>query len=140
MRPYAVVPTTTHACHTCHLFETQKKNQVNICLVAQHNFHVASVVTLYHDCRTSKCCNRCIFSLTTCELLRHVAWCCAAFVWYIIKHLLDENIISMFYCILNIKMTSQSLSNFKELLAYGSYLHTKLDNDIDCDIILMFKM
>ena len=42
-------------------------------LVAQHNFHVASVVTLYYDCKTSKCCNRCIFSLTTCEVLRHTA-------------------------------------------------------------------
>ena len=34
-------------------------------LVARLNFHVASVVTLYHECKTSKCCNRCIFSLIT---------------------------------------------------------------------------
>ena len=40
-------------------------------------------------------CNRCILSLTTCELLRHVASCYAAFVWYIIKHLFHENLCSM---------------------------------------------
>ena len=28
---------------------------------------------LYHDWKTSRCCNRCIFSLTTCEALRHTA-------------------------------------------------------------------
>ena len=56
--------------------------------VARRNFYVAPVVTLYHDCKTSKCCNRCIFSLITCELLRHVASCCAAFVRYIIKTLI----------------------------------------------------
>ena len=104
--------------------ETPSKRTIfvaeQIYLVTQHNFHVASVVMLYHDCTTSKCCNRCIFSLTTCELLRRVASYCAAFVWYIIEHFFHGNIISMFYYILNIKMTSQSLSNFTELQAYGS--------------------
>ena len=34
------------------------------------------------------------FSLTACELLRHVASCYAAFVGYIIKHLFHENLCS----------------------------------------------
>ena len=59
-----------------------------IYLVARRNFYVAPVVTLCHDCKTSKCCDRCIFSLTACEVLRHVASCCAAFVRYIIKTLI----------------------------------------------------
>ena len=49
--------------------------------------HIALNATLYHDLKTSKYWNRCIFSLTTCGLFRHA--CCAtfaAFVWYIIKH------------------------------------------------------
>ena len=39
--------------------------------VARQIYHVSLVVTLYHDCKTSKCCNGCIFSLTTCEVLRY---------------------------------------------------------------------
>ena len=107
--------------------ETPSKRTISVArqiyLVARHNFHVALVVTLYHDCKTSKCCNRCIFSLTACEqLLRHVALCCAAFVRYI---------------------TSQSSSNFTEPLAWnlceGEYSSTqKFDNE--CDVIFMFKM
>ena len=57
--------------------ETPSKRTIfvsrQIYLVARHNFHVVSVVQLYHDCKTSKCCNRCIFSLTTCEVLRNAA-------------------------------------------------------------------
>ena len=54
-----------------------------ISLAVRHNFHVASVVTLYYDCKTSKCCNRCIFSLTTYEVLRHAASCfCICRVYY----------------------------------------------------------
>ena len=44
----------------------------------------------------------------------------------------------MFYYILNIKMTSQSLSNFTELLTVAHNSVQKFDND--CDVILMFKM
>ena len=32
---------------------------------------------------------------STYELLRHIALCCAAFVWYIIKHLFHENLCSI---------------------------------------------
>ena len=38
-----------------------------------HNIYVASVVLLYHDCKTSKCRNKCFVSLTTCEVLGHAA-------------------------------------------------------------------
>ena len=39
-------------------------------------FHVTNLSChigcyIYHDCKTSKCCNRCIFSLTTYELLQY---------------------------------------------------------------------
>ena len=68
-----------HSNNVARKVETLSKRTIyvvrQIYLVARHNFYVASVVTLYHDCKTSKCCNRCIFSLTTCELLRHVASC-----------------------------------------------------------------
>ena len=48
----------------------KSKHQVRGAIfVARHNFHVVSVVTLYHDCKASECCNRCIFSLTTFEVL-----------------------------------------------------------------------
>ena len=50
--------------------ETPSKRTI---LVARQIYHVALVVTLYHDCKTSKCCNRCIFSLTVCEVLRYAA-------------------------------------------------------------------
>ena len=66
-----------------------------IYLVERRNFYVASVVTLYRDCKISECCDRCIFSLTTCEVLRHVAPYCAPFVRYIIKHLFHENLCSI---------------------------------------------
>ena len=36
-------------------------------------------VTLYYDCKIHRHCNKDIFGLTTCELLCHVASCCAAF-------------------------------------------------------------
>ena len=64
-----------HANDVARQVETPSKKTTfaarHIYLVTRHNFHVASVVTLYHDCKTSKCCNGCIFSLTTCEVLRH---------------------------------------------------------------------
>ena len=68
--------------------ETPSKRTI---FVARHNFHVASVM-LYHDRKTSKCCNRCIVSLTTCKVLRHAASFFSAFVEYIIKHLFHENL------------------------------------------------
>ena len=34
-------------------------------------------VTIYHDCKTHRCCKKRTFSLTTCELLRSVAQYCA---------------------------------------------------------------
>ena len=36
-----------------------------------HNFHVALEGMLYCDWKTSRCCNGCIFSLSTSEVLRH---------------------------------------------------------------------
>ena len=36
------------------------------------DFHVALEDTLYHECKT-RYSNRCTFSLTTCEVLRHAA-------------------------------------------------------------------
>ena len=42
-------------------------------LVTRHDIHVALEIALYHGWKTSKCCNRRIFSLTTCEILRHAA-------------------------------------------------------------------
>ena len=57
--------------------ETPSKRTIffarQIYVVPRHNFHVTSVVTLYHDCKTSKHSNKCIFNLTTCEVLRHAA-------------------------------------------------------------------
>ena len=41
-------------------------------LVAQHNLPVVFEVTLCHDWKI-KCCNRCIFNLTACEILGHAA-------------------------------------------------------------------
>ena len=35
-------------------------------IFVQHNFHVALEVMLQHDWETSRCCNRCIFSLIAC--------------------------------------------------------------------------
>ena len=49
------------------------KHQVRGQFLSRDKFHVTLVVTLYHDCKTSKCYNRCIFSLTTYEVLRHAA-------------------------------------------------------------------
>ena len=74
-------------------------------------------VTLYYDCKTHRYSNKDIFSLTTCELLRLFVSCCAAVVRYIIKHIFHKNLSSITF--LNIKMTSQSLSNLTELLACG---------------------
>ena len=95
--------------------ETLSKRTI---FVARHNFHVASVVTLYHDCTKRKCFNICIFSLTACEVLRHAA----SFFLYLsgIHYKTLILLKPMFYYILNIKMTSESLSNFTELLACGS--------------------
>ena len=77
-------------------FKHQVRGQVlfarQIYFVARRNFYVASVVTLYHDCETSKCCDRCIFSLTACDLLCHAASCCAAFFQHVIKYLFHENL------------------------------------------------
>ena len=42
-------------------------------LVMRHNFHVALGVTLHHDWKTSRCYDRCIFRLTTCQVLQHGA-------------------------------------------------------------------
>ena len=52
-------------------------------------------VTLYHDCKTHRYCNGDVFSLITCELLGHVASRCVTFIWYIVKHLLHENLCSI---------------------------------------------
>ena len=59
--------------HSSDVARQVEKPSKRTIFVARHNYHVASVVTLYHDCKTSKCCNKCIFSLTTCEALRHAA-------------------------------------------------------------------
>ena len=49
--------------------ETPGKARISAKFVARHDFHVNLEDTLYHDCERSRCCNGCIFSLTTCELL-----------------------------------------------------------------------
>ena len=67
--------------------ETETPGKKTI-FVARRIYHVEWVVTLYHDCKTSTCCNRCIFSLTPCEVLPHVA-----FVGCNIKHLFHENLL-----------------------------------------------
>ena len=69
--------------------------------VARCNFYVASVVTLYHDLKTSKCCNRCIFSLTTWEVLRHatsfflhssgILWNTYSMKTYVLLHFIRKN-------------------------------------------------
>ena len=70
--------------------------------VARHNFHVALEATLYHDFKTSECCNRCIFSLTTCEVLRYAAlfFCTCRYIMkylfhdmntYVLLHFEDRN-------------------------------------------------
>ena len=69
--------------------ETLSKRTI---FVVQKINRVASVVTLYNDCKTSTCCNKCIFSLTTCEVLRYAASYFSAFVGHIGKHLLHENL------------------------------------------------
>ena len=68
------------------------KHQVSQQILQRDNFLSCDItfmssreVPLYHDCRKHKCCNRRIFSLTACELLRHVASCCATFLRYIIN-------------------------------------------------------
>ena len=71
-----------------HQVREQFLSREKIYLVAQNNFYVALVVTSYHDCKTSKCCNRCIFNLATDEVLLIFS----AFVGYIIKHLFHENL------------------------------------------------
>ena len=85
-----------HSNNVARQVETPSKRTIfvarQIYPVARHNFYVASVVTLYHGCKTSKYCNRSIFSLTVCELLQHVASSCAAFLGCIIKHLFHENL------------------------------------------------
>ena len=46
-----------------------------IYLVARCYFYVASVVTLYHGCKTSKCCDRCFLVLLPvkyCDMLHGV--------------------------------------------------------------------
>ena len=88
-----------------------------IYVVVRHNFHVALEVILYHDCKKSRFCNRCSFSFATCEVLRPAT----SFLLHLLVYY--KTIIplkSMFCYILNIKMISQSLSNFTELLACGS--------------------
>ena len=70
-----------HSSDVARQVETPSKRTT---FVVRHDFHVALVVTLYHDCKTSKYCNRyrCVFSLTTCEVLRHAASFFSAFVYY----------------------------------------------------------
>ena len=52
---------------TCGLFiETLTSTQL-----FPNSFHAALEVKLYYDCKTSRCCNRCNFCLTTCGVLRH---------------------------------------------------------------------
>ena len=119
-------------------FEIPSKRTIfvmqQIYLVLRHSCHVALEVTSYHDCKTGICCNRSIFSLTTCEVLRHAtAFFCIRPVYY--KTLIPW--IPMPYHILNLKMTLQSLSNSTELLALFSSTQ-KFDND--CDVIFMFKI
>ena len=83
--------------------ETPSKRTIfgarQIYLVARHNFNVACVVTLYNDPKTSKCCNKCIISLTTCEVLRDAASFFSAFVGCIIKHLFHENLCCVTFCL-----------------------------------------
>ena len=44
-----------------------------IYLVVRHYFHVPLEVSLYHDCNTSRFCNKRMFSLTACEVLKKAA-------------------------------------------------------------------
>ena len=59
-------------------------------LAVRHNFHVVSEVTLHYYCKTLRYYKRRIFSLISCEVLRHAATFFASSVWYIIKHLFHE--------------------------------------------------
>ena len=109
----------------CHVTSWKTKWEDNfamqqIYLVVHIYFHVTSVLMLYHDCKTSKCCNRRIFSLTTCEILQHAAsFFCIRQVHYktlVVRY--SETHIPwkpLSYYILNIKMTSKSLSKFTKL-------------------------
>ena len=63
--------------------------------VARHNFHVASKIKLYYDSKTSRCGNRYILNLTTCEALQHAVPFFAAFVQYVIQYLFHESICSV---------------------------------------------
>ena len=51
-----------------------------IWFVVRNDVHITLEDALYHECKTSKCCNGCIFGLTTCQVLRHVAPFLAPFV------------------------------------------------------------
>ena len=78
-----------HANDVGRQFETPGKWTIivarQIYFVVRHNFHVALEVTLRHDWKISGYCNTCIFSSTTCEVLRQAAPFFAAFVRYTIN-------------------------------------------------------
>ena len=77
--------------------ETPSKRTIfvarQIYFVVRHNFHVASVITLYHDCKTGKCCNRLFLVWLPVKYygMVHHFFC---IVGYIIKHLFYENLLS----------------------------------------------
>ena len=73
------------------------KRQISQQFLSRDNFilshdmtFLSREVTLYHHCKLIRYCNGDTSSLTTCELLRHVASCCAAFI-----HLFHENLCSI---------------------------------------------
>ena len=73
--------------------ETQSKLTI---FVARHD-SCPEEVTLYHDCKRDRYCKRRIFSLTTCQLLRHVTLYWSAFVRYITKHFTHEYLCSLMF-------------------------------------------
>ena len=73
--------------------ETQSKLTI---FVARHD-SCREEVTLYHDCKRYRYCKRRIFSLTTCQLLRHVTLYCSGFVRYITKHFTHEDLWSLMF-------------------------------------------
>ena len=88
-----------HQFRLCSKYDREHDFDVILCrkhpkatiLAVRRNFHVALEVTLHHDWKTSRWCNRCIISLTTCEVLRHAT---SSFLHSsgIIKYLFHENL------------------------------------------------
>ena len=106
-----------------------------IYLVARHSFYVALEVTLYHDWKTSRCCNRDILVWITmkyCDMLHH--FCCFRAVYC--KTLIPS--MPMSYYVLNIKRRHNHYQTSQSYSPAARSSMQEFGNDFD--VIFMLKI